>query len=184
MSQLQKGIVQVYTGTGKGKTTAALGLCLRAIGQGLRVCIIQFLKGGWQTGELTATARLAPELVFLTFGADRQARAGEGPWWEAGYDEQDYAAAREALEAARQALARDEYDLIVLDEINCALHDGLLSVQEVLELIEHKPQQTELVLTGRDAPQAIIERADLVTDMHEVKHPFRQGVKARKGIEY
>lgn len=183
-----EGRVQVYTGQGKGKTTAALGTAFRAVGHGLRVCVIQFLKGGWKSGERAAAARLAPELEIRAFGAaqwgDRSKASAGAPWWELPPSEEDRSRAREAMEFARGALTGGEWDIVVLDEVFGALAHNLISLDEVLELIRTKPAEVELILTGRDAPPEVIEAADLVTEMAEVKHPFRSGVKARKGIEY
>ncbi len=183
-----EGRVQVYTGNGKGKTTAALGTAFRAVGHGLRVCVVQFLKGGWKSGERSAAERLAPELVIRAFGAaqwgDRSKASADTPWWELPPSEDDRSQAREGMEFARGAVASGEWDIVVLDEVFGALARGLISLDEVLELIRSRPAEVELILTGRDAPPEVIEAADLVTEMVEVKHPFRHGVKARKGIEY
>jgi len=183
-----EGRVQVYTGHGKGKTTAALGTAFRAVGHGLRVCIVQFLKAGWESGERLAAERLAPELEIRAFGAtqwgDRSKASAGAPWWELPPSEEDRSQAREAMEFARGALTGGEWDIVVVDEVFGALAYGLVSLNEVMELIRTKPAQVELILTGRDAPPEVIEAADLVTEMVEVKHPFRRGVKARKGIEY
>ena len=183
-----EGLVQVYTGQGKGKTTAALGTAFRAVGHGLRVCVVQFLKAGWESGERLAAKRLAPELVIRAFGAtqwgDRSKASAGAPWWELPPSEEDRSQAREAMEFARGAVAGGEWDIVVLDEVFGALAHGLISLDEVLGLIRTKPTEVELILTGRDAPPEVIEAADLVTEMAEVKHPFRRGVNARKGIEY
>ena len=188
MAGLTKGLVQVYTGPGKGKTTAALGLALRASGRGLRVCFIQFLKGGWESGERNAVARLAPQVEIHAFGAaewgDRR-EAGEGtPWWELPPSEEDRRQAQEAMLFARRAVTGGAYDIVVLDEIFGALRFELISLDEVMGLICAKPPRVELVLTGREAPDKVIEAADLVTEMHPVRHPYDRGVKAREGIEY
>jgi cob(I)alamin adenosyltransferase len=188
MARLSEGLVQVYTGNGKGKTTAALGLALRAAGHGLRTCIIQFMKRGWVSGERTAIARLAPEVEIHVFGSERwgdSSKAPQGtPWWELPPSEEDRAQAQEAVAFGRKALTSGEWDIVVLDEILNALKHDLVSLDEVLGLICSKPPKVELVLTGRDAPPEVIEAADLVTDMQEVKHLFRRGVKARRGIEF
>lgn len=170
------GTVQVYTGDGKGKTTAALGLALRAWGHGARVLVIQFMKGRINYGELVAAARL-PDFDIEQYGretfVDRDDPAAE-----------DRALAREALARACQVLAQNSHDLVILDEINVAADYGLITPDEVLGLIKAKPAAMELVLTGRNAPAEVIEAADLVSEVREVKHHYRRGVKARQGVEY
>lgn len=188
MGALSQGLVQVYTGPGKGKTTAALGLAMRAAGHGLRVCIVQFLKGGWESGERKAVARLAPEVEIRAFGAaqwgDRSRAAEDTPWWELPPSGEDRRQAQEAMLFARRAVTGGEYDVVVLDEVFGALKFELISLDEVMGLICAKPPKVELVLTGREAPARVIEAADLVTEMNAVKHPYDRGVKARKGIEH
>jgi len=176
MSKLEKGLVQVYTGNGKGKTTAAFGLALRAIGRGLRVCIIQFIKGGFDYGELYAIDRL-PGLKLKAYGRGKFVD-GKNP------DKMDMDLAEEALRTAEKALEDSECDIVILDEINVALNLKLIKIENVLNLIRKKPAQVELVLTGRNAPSEIVQAADLVTEMVEVKHPYSKGFHARKGIEY
>jgi len=188
MGRLTEGLVQVYTGAGKGKTTAALGLAMRAAGQGLRVCIVQFLKGGWESGERKAAARLSPEIEIYAFGAaqwgDHSQADADTPWWELPPSDDDREKAREAMLFARRALTGGEYDIVVLDEILGALTGQLISLHQVIDLIRARPDTVELVLTGRVAPPEILEAADLVTEMNAVKHPYSRGVKARRGIEY
>jgi cob(I)alamin adenosyltransferase len=174
--RLEKGLVQVYTGNGKGKTSAAFGLALRATGRGLKVCIIQFIKGGFDYGELYVADKL-PGLRLMTFGRGKFVS-------EKKPDKEDIHLAEEALETAENAVRSREYDVIVLDEINVALDLKLIKTERVLQIIKDKPVQTELVLTGRRAPKEIVEAADLVTEMVEVKHPYNKGFQARKGIEY
>jgi len=174
--KLEKGLVQVYTGNGKGKTSAAFGLALRATGRGLKVCIIQFIKGGFDYGELYVADKL-PGLKLKAFGRGKFVS-------EKKPDKEDVDLAEEALKTAEEAVKSREYDVIVLDEVNVALNLKLVRTERVLQLIKDKPAQTELVLTGRKAPKEIIEAADLVTEMVEVKHPYNKGFKARKGIEY
>jgi cob(I)alamin adenosyltransferase len=174
--KLHQGYVQVYTGNSKGKTTAALGLALRAVGRGFRVCMIQFIKGGGPYGEHLAAARLAPELTIIQTG-----RAG---WVNKNNpDPEDRRLAVEAFALARRAVTAGEYELVILDEINGAVGFGLIEVEDVLDLIRHKPPQVELVLTGRNADQRVIDAADLVTEMREIKHYYSAGVPAREGIE-
>lgn len=188
MSRLDRGLVQLYIGDGKGKTSAALGLALRAAGHGLRVCFIQFLKGGWQSGEVEAAGRLAPEIEIHRFGAAKWGDASEAPngtpWWELPPSEQDRDRAGEGLAFAHRALTGGEYDIVVLDEVLAALKAQLISLDEVTDLIRARPESVELVLTGRVAPPEIVEVADLVTEMKSEKHPFERGVGARRGIEY
>jgi cob(I)alamin adenosyltransferase len=188
MARLTEGLVEVYTGGGKGKTTAALGLALRAAGHGLRTCVIQFMKRGWESGEQAAIPRLAPEIELHVFGSERwgdPTKAPQGtPWWELPPSQEDRAQAQEALAFAGSALAGGGWDIVVLDEVLSALKSGLILLDQLLGLVCAKPAKVELVLTGRDAPPEVLKVADLVTEMQEVKHPFRKGVKARKGIEY
>ncbi len=173
---LTEGKVQVYTGNGKGKTTAALGLALRAVGRGLKVCMVQFIKGGGEYGEHLAAERLAPLLTIHQTGRDC--------WiYKDRLDPQDIAIARGTLNLARETLTDGQYDLVILDEINGAAWFGLVTVEDILDLIKQKPEQVELVLTGRSADPRVIEAADLVTEMVEVKHYYQAGVPARTGIE-
>jgi len=188
MGGLRQGLVQVYTGSGKGKTTAALGLAMRAAGHGLRVCFVQFLKAGWESGEREAAARFAPEVEIHVFGAaqwgNRSQAGDDTPWWKLPPSEDDREQAQEAMLFARRAVTGGEYDIVVLDEVFGGLRFGLISLDEVMGLICAKPPKVELVLTGREAPPEVIQAADLVTEMNAVKHPYDRGVKARKGIEY
>jgi len=188
MGRLRRGLVQVYTGEGKGKTTAALGLAMRAVGHGLRVCFIQFLKGDWDLGERKAAARLSPELEIHAFAApqwgDRSQATKDTPWWQLPPSQEDRRQAQEGMLFARRAVSGAGYDVVVLDEIIAALNLQLVSLEEVMSLICAKPTGVELVLTGREAPDEIIKAADLVTEMEAVKHPYQRGMKARKGIEY
>jgi cob(I)alamin adenosyltransferase len=174
--KLKKGYVQVYTGNGKGKTTAALGLALRAVGRRMMVCMIQFMKGGGPYGEQLSAAALAPFFTVVQTGRKGWIRKGSPT-------PEDIRLAREALIISREALIGSRYDLVILDEINNAVHYGLVPVEEVLALIDLKPDTVELVLTGRYAHERIIEAADLVTEMREIKHYYRKGVPAREGIE-
>jgi cob(I)alamin adenosyltransferase len=176
MHKLEQGLVQVYTGNGKGKTSAAFGLALRAIGRGLKVYVVQFIKGGFDYGELYVVNEL-PNLKLKAFG--RGEFVTEKP-----PRKEDVELAQEALDLAEQVVKSGEYDIVILDEINVALDLKLINLDEVLELIKNKPKHVELILTGRYAPKEIIEAADLVTEMKEIKHPFNNGYQARKGIEY
>ena len=168
--------MQVYTGEGKGKTSAAFGLALRALGRGLKVYVIQFIKGGFDYGELRTLGQL-PHLELKAFG--RGKFITEKP-----PDKEDVYLADEALKLSKNVIAGGQYDVVILDEANVALELKLIDLKEVLELIKNKPRHVELVLTGRYAPQEIIRLADLVTEMKEIKHPFSKGVPPRKGIEY
>ena len=174
--KIERGLVQVYTGNGKGKTSAAFGLALRAIGRGLKVYIIQFIKGGFDYGELYVIDRL-PNLTLKAFGQGKFIT-------EFPPSSKDKEIAKETLQLAKKVVQSGEYDIVILDEINVALSLHLIKIEEVIELIKNKPKHVELVLTGRYAPKEIIEIADLVTEMKEIKHPFQKGIPPRKGIEY
>ncbi|MHB1355369.1 MAG: cob(I)yrinic acid a,c-diamide adenosyltransferase [Anaerolineae bacterium] len=168
-----RGLVQIYTGDGKGKTTAALGLALRAAGWGLRSYIAQFMKGQ-DYGELHSLIRLAPEITIEQFGQPSFIHIASA---------EDISLAQQGLACARTALQSAKYTIVILDEICIAMHFRLIRLEQVLELIDQRPPTVELVLTGRRAPQELIDRADLVTEMREIKHPYQRGVPARKGIE-
>ena len=172
----QRGLVQVYTGNGKGKTTAALGLALRAAGHGKKTCVIQFMKGEIYYGELGAAKMLAPYLEIIQMGRPDFVNKNDP-------DPKDVRLAREALDLAKEILSGRRYDIVVLDEINVALDFGLVELADVIALIDARPPETELILTGRYAKKEIIDRADLVTEMREIKHPYNAGVEARLGIE-
>jgi len=171
---VKKGYIQVYTGDGKGKTTAALGLALRASGRGMRIYIGQFMKGQVY-GELAAVERI-PEIELEQYG---------DPGWcyKGRLTEEQFALARRGFERAKDRLSSGAYDIVILDELNMAVWFELLTVDQLMELIACKPETTELVITGRRAHEALIERADLVTEMREVKHYYRAKVPAREGVE-
>jgi len=171
---MRKGYVQVYTGTGKGKTTAALGLALRAAGAGLSVFIAQFIKKK-RCSEHKSLERFSDLITFRHYGTGLL--RGTAPADEA------VDAARKGFEEVQRLIASGQYDLVILDEINTAAHYNLVSVEDVLALLDAKPDGTEIVLTGRYGDKRVIKRADLVTEMREIKHYFKKGVKARKGIE-
>ena len=173
---MEKGYVQVYTGNGKGKTTAALGLALRAVGHGLRVLMIQFTKGQRDYGELRAAERLAPYLTIAQMGRDKFV-SKDHPASE------DIELARKGFAAAREAVESKSYDIVILDEINVAVDYGLVALSDLLNLLDHKPDGVEIILTGRNAKPEVLERAHLVTEMVEKKHYYTQGVRARKGVE-
>mgnify|MGYP000936756189 CR=1 FL=1 len=176
--KLKQGLVQVYTGDGKGKTTAALGQGFRAAGRGLKVCMIQFLKGA-NSGELVAVKKMEPDFRIFRFEKKR------GFFWTLTDEEKQEL--KEEIETgfafAKELLAQGECDMLILDEIMGVLQNRLLTVDAVCELIRTKPAHVELILTGRNVPPPIAELADLITEMKEVKHYFRQGVPARVGIE-
>ncbi|WP_026080020.1 cob(I)yrinic acid a,c-diamide adenosyltransferase [Spirulina subsalsa] len=173
----EKGLIIVNTGNGKGKTTAALGMVLRSLGHGYRVAIIQFIKGAWEPAEKAILERFADQLVFHALG--------EGFTWETQDRERDIAKAEAAWQQALDYIRNPEYRLILLDEVNIALKLGYLSVETVLAGLAEKSPDAHVILTGRGAPAGLIERADLVTEMKLVKHPFReQGIKAQPGIEF
>jgi cob(I)alamin adenosyltransferase len=171
-----KGYIQVYTGNGKGKTTASLGLTVRAAGHGLRSVIIQFMKGWIDYGELRGAEMLSPLVELHQAGRDTFVDR-KNP------DPEDIRLAREGWELAKKTILEKEADIVVLDEINCAVDFGLLPVSEVLDLLQRKPDGMEIVLTGRGAPEEIIAVADLVTEMKEIKHYYNKGLDARIGVE-
>jgi cob(I)alamin adenosyltransferase len=174
---LEKGLVLVFTGDGKGKTTAALGLVLRTLGHGDQVAVVQFIKGGWQPGEAKALELFGDALHWHALG--------EGFTWETQNRERDRQMVQQAWQRALSYLGDSSRQLVVLDEVNVALKLGYLEVEQVLEGLALRPELTHVALTGRGAPAALLERADLVTEMKMVRHPFReQGVKAQRGIEF
>lgn len=173
----EKGLIIVNTGNGKGKTTAALGMVMRSLGHGYRVAIVQFIKGAWEPAEKAALSHWPDQLEFHAMG--------EGFTWETQDRERDIQKATVAWNTALTYIRNPDFKLVLLDEINVALKLGYLSVEEVLAGLEQKPDESHVILTGRGAPQPLIEKADLVTEMTLIKHPFReQGVKAQPGIEY
>lgn len=178
MDKDTQGLIIVHTGNGKGKTTAALGLGLRAWGQGLKVLVVQFIKGGWEYGELAAIGKLSPNFVIKQLGEGFIKGSSQDKMAE------HRAAAQSALKAATEAVSSEKWDMIILDEINYAVKFGLLSSEEVLAVLDNKPPALHLVLTGRDVRDEIVEKADLVTEMKEIKHPYQKGIKAQKGIEF
>ncbi|NIM04782.1 MAG: cob(I)yrinic acid a,c-diamide adenosyltransferase [Armatimonadetes bacterium] len=186
--RLKRGLVQVYTGDGKGKTTASLGLAWRAMGHGLKVCYIQFMKGATKSGEELSAGVFGGLFHFVSISADAQGAGRKSlpdePWWTQPLTEADRACAKEALAFAHKALKSGEYDIVICDEINVACDMGLVAVEEILTLVREKPPNVELVLTGRNAKEEVIAAADLVTEMRSVKHPFSRDISARKGIEF
>ena len=174
---MEKGFIQVYTGNGKGKTSAALGLALRAVGHGLKVLIVQFMKGNNNLyGELASAKKLSPYLTIKSYG--RKVFVSE-----TNPDAIDIQLALEGFSFAKTAIKNKEFDIVILDEINLAVDYGLISLPELLQLIDSKPATVELILTGRNARPEVMKKADLVTEMVEKKHYSNKGVRARKGIE-
>ena len=175
----QKGLVIVYTGGGKGKTSAALGLVLRAVGYNHKVCMVQFVKGSWHYGELDSAKRLAPEFELITAG-----KGFVGILDDKSPREEHVKAANDTLAISKEKIMSGKFDVVILDEINYAVQLELLKIDDVIDLIKSKPSELDLVLTGNHAAKEVIEIADLVTEMKEIKHPFKSGIKAKKGIDF
>ncbi len=174
--RLKRGLIQVYTGDGKGKTTAALGLALRAMGHGFSVYMIQFLKGDKSTGELKIAKKLSPNLIIRPMGR----KVFVDPKRPA---EMDRNLAKRALDLTEEIVTEGRYDIVILDEVNVAIHLGLIPSESILALIHNKPPHVEIILTGRYANPKILEKADLITEMKAVRHYYDKGIGARKGIE-
>ena len=175
----QKGLVVVYTGGGKGKTSAALGLVLRAVGYNHKDCMVQFVKGSWHYGELDSAKRLAPEFELITAG-----KGFVGILDDKSPREEHVKAANDTLMISREKIMSGKFDVVILDEINYAIQLELLKLGDVIDMIKSKPAELDLVLTGNHATKEVIELADLVTEMKEIKHPFKSGIKAKKGIDF
>lgn len=175
MTEKTPGLILVHTGNGKGKTTAALGLAMRACGRGWKVCMIQFIKGDWKTGEMEA----AKWLKGFEFS-----HMGKGFTWNKKAPGTDARAAKATWEACKEAALSGKYNLVIFDEINNAIDYGLIPTEEVVDFLKGKPHKLHVLLTGRNAKPEIIELADTVTEMREVKHAFHKGIIAQKGIEY
>jgi len=175
----QKGLVIVYTGGGKGKTSAALGLVLRAVGYNHKVCMIQFVKGSWHYGELDSAKRLAPEFELITAG-----KGFVGILDDKSPREEHVKAANDTLAISKEKIMSGKFNVVILDEINYAVQLELLKLDDVIDLIKSKPSELDLVLTGNHAAKEVIDIADLVTEMKEIKHPFKSGKKAKKGIDF
>jgi cob(I)alamin adenosyltransferase len=173
---IEKGLLIVHTGKGKGKSTAAFGLVLRALGHGKKVGIVQFVKGKWETGERAALEKFGDQVTINTMG--------EGFTWETQDRQRDIAAARAAWEKAKALIADNIHDIVLLDELNIVLRYDYLDLAEIVAALNARPAMKHVVVTGRNAKDEMIEAADLVTEMTQVKHPFRSGVKAQVGIEY
>lgn len=173
---LKKGLLMVFTGDGKGKTTAALGLSIRAMGHGFNVCIIQFIKGSWTYGELQSMTRFSDLMDFHV--------TGRGFTWKSEDLEKDKKAAQAGWELAKGAMASGKYRMVILDELTYLIKLNMLGEKEVIETLLDRPGDLHVVVTGRGASSGLKEAADLVTDMQAVKHPFSQGIKAQKGVEF
>ena len=173
------GLVIVYTGNGKGKTTAALGMALRASGYGHRICMIQFIKGTWHYGERDSASMLGSNFELIVAGG-----GFVGIIDDTSPREEHERAAREAVRISMDKISSGRYDLVILDEINYAVDLGLISIRDVVELIRTRPIDLDLVLTGNHAREEIIRMADLVTEMKQIKHPYQRGIKAKKGIDF
>jgi len=179
VEQTSKGLLVVYTGDGKGKTTAALGMCIRAAGYAWRICIVQFIKGSWKYGELKGLRKLEPLVELHVIGEGFVGIVDDKKDFET-----HCRAAREGIALALEKIKSDQYPLIILDELNVALDLGLVSRENVEGLLSACTERQHLVITGRNAPDWLTERADLVTEMKEIKHPYRKGILAQKGIDW
>ena len=173
---IEKGLLIVHTGKGKGKSTAAFGMAFRALGNGMKVGIVQFVKGKWQTGERAALEKFGDQVTINTMG--------EGFTWETQDRARDIAAAQQAWEQAKRLIADDVHQMVLLDELNIVLRYDYLDTAEVVAALAARPAMKHVIVTGRNAKDELIEAADLVTEMEQVKHPFRSGVKAQLGIEF
>lgn len=172
----EKGLVIVHTGKGKGKSTAGFGMVFRALGHGMKIGVVQFVKGAWDTGERWVLEKF-PEQVTIS-------ALGEGFTWETQDRTRDIAMARGAWEQAKTMIMDESYDMVLCDELNIVLRYDYLPVEEVIEVLKAKPEMKHVIITGRNAKDELMEAADLVTEMEMIKHPFRSGVKAQKGIEF
>jgi cob(I)alamin adenosyltransferase len=175
MTTERKGLLLVYTGHGKGKTTAALGIVFRALGRGLKVAVVQFIKGKWKTGERTYAESL-PELTFLVMG--------RGFTWESDDLSRDKEAAQKAWQEATLLIQGGEHAIVVLDELTYVVNYDFVSLADVMAVLRDRPPHVHVVVTGRNAPDELIEMADLVTEMKPVKHPFERGIAAQPGIDF
>ncbi len=173
---IEKGLTIVHTGKGKGKSTAAFGMVFRALGNGMKVGVVQFVKGKWGTGERVILEKLGDQVSMATMG--------EGFTWETQDRQRDIEAAKGAWEKARAMIMDDTHDMVLCDELNIVLRYDYLDVQEIIEVLKSRPAMKHVIITGRNAKDELIEFADLVTEMEMVKHPFRSGVKAQVGVEF
>jgi cob(I)alamin adenosyltransferase len=175
----KKGLIIVNTGNGKGKTTAALGICVRAVGYDMKVAIVQFIKGSWHYGELDGIKKLEPNVELFAGG-----KGFVGIIDDNLPREEHEKAAKATLAYAEKLMLSAKYDILILDELNVAVSIGLLNIKEVIDLLDKKPERMDIVITGRGAHDDLIDRADLVTEMKEIKHPYQKGILAQKGIDY
>lgn len=175
-AQEEKGLLIVHTGSGKGKTTAALGMAMRCLGHGMKVGVVQFIKGAIDTAEERILKHFGEQMVFL--------RLGEGYTWETQNRERDIKVAQKAWLEAERLLRSPEFGMVILDELNIAIHHGYVELDQVLQAVRQRPSMLHVVITGRGARPELIDAADLVSEMKMVKHPFRKGVKAQKGVEF
>jgi cob(I)alamin adenosyltransferase len=173
---MSQGLLIVNTGDGKGKTTAALGQAFRAIGHGFRVCFLQFLKGSWKYGELEAAKRFEDLMEIRALG--------KGFTWQSEDLNEDIQSARDAWDLAKQVIASGKFKMVVLDELTYLITYGMVPEEDILNTLRNRPPELHVVVTGRDATPGLIELADMVTEMNEIKHPFRNGIKAQRGIEF
>jgi len=174
-----RGLLIVYTGNGKGKTTAALGMIIRALGYDWRICVIQFIKGSWKYGEMDGIKRLEPEVEFNIMGEGFVGIIDdEKPF------EDHRRAALAAYQAAVEKIESGRFNLVILDELNVAVSLGLITPEELMDLVARRPDELHLVITGREANRRLVEKADLVTEMTEIKHPFQKGILAQKGVDF
>lgn len=173
---IEKGLTIVHTGKGKGKSTAAFGMAFRALGNGMKVAVVQFVKGKWGTGERNVLDKFPDQVTLATMG--------EGFTWETQDRQRDIDAARAAWEQAKEFILDDKHDMVLCDELNIVLRYDYLPIEEILEVLKQKPEMKHVIITGRNAKDELVEFADLATDMTQIKHPFRSGVKAQVGIEF
>jgi cob(I)alamin adenosyltransferase len=173
---LKKGLLMVNTGNGKGKTTAALGLIFRALGHGFKVCLIQFIKGSWQGGEIESAKRFRDLLEVHVMG--------KGFTWNGLGKEEHIQAGRKAWEFARGIIESGKYQLVILDELTYLMKYGMVPEEEIVNCLNNRPDGLHVLVTGRDAPDSLVDAADLVTEVKEVKHPYQQGIPAQEGIEF
>lgn len=173
---MKKGLLIVLTGNGKGKTTSALGMAFRAMGHGLKVCVIQFIKGSWKYGELESAKRFSDVLDFYVMG--------KGFTWQSENLEEDIKIAREAWDFAKEIISSGKYEMVILDELTYLIKYKMVNEEEIVNFLLNRPDGLTVVVTGRDASRSLIDSADLVTEMVSIKHPYDIGIKAQKGIEY
>ena len=175
----KRGLLIVYTGNGKGKTTAALGMCVRAVGYDWKISIIQFVKGSWKYGELKGIKKLEPNVELMTVGEGFVGIVDDTKDFK-----EHVKAAKEGITIAIEKIKSEKFNIVILDELNVAHKLGLVSQEDIESVLKANPPKQHLVITGRDAPDWLIEKADLVTEMKEIKHPYQQGIMAQKGVDW